>query len=118
MPAMLTPFTTALISSRKYGEKSQRVGRVVGDTRDQSCDQDLASHHASVQFIHLALPMSQTGARDMDDIQPRFNRFELGWQIVRGAPSIVARWLARRRCTESRRTPNVRRYLDRRGGRE
>jgi hypothetical protein len=29
--------------------------------------------------------MSRRGARDMDDIQSGFNRFELGWQIARGA---------------------------------
>src|ERR1700684_151914 len=37
----------------KVGEKTQGIRRVVGDTRNQAGDQELASDHASVQFVHL-----------------------------------------------------------------
>src|SRR5450756_1108172 len=39
----------------KVGEKSQWIGRIVSDTRDQARDQNLAGNHSSIQFIHHAL---------------------------------------------------------------
>ena len=42
----------------KVGEEAQGIGRIVRDTRNQSRDQNLARHHASVQFIHPAPPIA------------------------------------------------------------
>ena len=42
----------------KVGEEEQWIGRIVGDTRNQSRDQNLARHHASVQFVHPAPPIA------------------------------------------------------------
>src|SRR5216684_1963699 len=80
IPAMLTPFTTALISSRK-SVRTQRVGRIVGDARNQARDQNLAGDHASVQLIHRVLlnwlwgfvPQAMM-RRGMDDVHAGYNR--------------------------------------------
>ena len=42
----------------KVGEEAQGIGRIVRDARNQSRDQNLARHHASVQFIHSAPPIA------------------------------------------------------------
>ena len=38
----------------KVAEEAQRIGRLVRDPRNQSRDQNLARHYASVQFVHPA----------------------------------------------------------------
>jgi len=38
----------------KIGEKTQWIRRVIGDTRNQAGDQQLAGNHPPVQFIHYS----------------------------------------------------------------
>jgi hypothetical protein len=52
---MLTPFTTALISSRKSVRNRKGSGELLAMRAIKPGDQDLAGDHASVQFIHHAL---------------------------------------------------------------
>jgi hypothetical protein len=56
IPAMLTPFTTALISSRKSVSNRKGSGELLATRAIKPGDQDLAGDHASVQFTHHALP--------------------------------------------------------------
>jgi hypothetical protein len=62
----------------KFGEKPQGIARLIGDARDQACDQDLRRKHASVQFIHDGLRLaagSASGSRgDMNDARTGDNR--------------------------------------------
>jgi hypothetical protein len=37
------------------GEEAKRIGRFIGHTRNQSCDQNLAGNHPPVQLIHVSL---------------------------------------------------------------
>jgi hypothetical protein len=86
IPEMLTPFTTARISSRNPVRNRNGSGEFVGDPRNQPRDQKLTGNHAPVQFIHHAIPStvrlltraSDDGARrDMEDAVGANNRINL-----------------------------------------
>ena len=79
----------------EVGEEAQGIGLLVGDARNQSRDQNLARHHASVQFIHLYPDCLPLDARDMDDIDPAFNP----------ALQRVRRWRSQAGCRRHRPLP-------------
>ena len=55
MPVMLPPHDRLDLIA-KVGEEAQGIGLLVDDARNPPRDQNLARHHASVRFIHHALP--------------------------------------------------------------
>ena len=76
---MLMPATTARISSRKSVRKESGSGEALATLAMSPGNQELASNHSTVQFVHRCVPVSERFLQSFAEIE--------GATIRRGRPS-------------------------------